>query len=394
MLGSVLLLAAMSSHGGPPMAAVPPSVLHALIVGGGPDNMHNQVAIESNVRYVDKLLPHSTPRHILFADGDPSNQDVQYQDAANVIHYRAPNLPRLDGPAVLANVQQEIASLAQDVQSRPKDPVLLYFTGHGSPSRPGFENNRYDLWSGQSIDVRTLARAVEAFPVEAPLTLVMVECYSGAFANLLFEHGDPANSLSPHHICGFFASVPQRMAAGCTPEVNEANYRDFTSYFFAALTGIDRLGKPVTGADYNRDGHVGMDEAYAYALIHDDSIDTPMCTSDVFLRHFVTTPHEEVFGTAFSSVERWATPAQRAVLRALSEATNLTGEVRLAVAYEKFKTIPTNTERIDDVRLMRLIRVANSVVLAHTLMETGDAEARTRYTQLIHEEAGNPLRSR
>src|SRR5579863_3295952 len=227
MLGSLLLLSAITSS---PALAPAPS-LHALIVGGGPDKSHNQIAIESNVRYVDRLLPHSTPRHILFADGDPSNQDVQYQDSSNGIHYRAPELPRLDGPAVLANVQQEISALAQDVRSRPTDPVLLYFTGHGSPSRPTFENNRYDLWSGQSLDVRTLAKSVEAFPVDTHITLVMVECFSGAFANLLFERGDPANSLSSHHVCGFFASVPQRMAAGCTPEVNEANYRDFTGYF-------------------------------------------------------------------------------------------------------------------------------------------------------------------
>lgn len=390
MLGSVLLLAAMSSHG----SAAPPSALHALIVGGGPDKTHNQVAIESNVRYVDRLLPHSTPRHILFADGDPSAEDVQYQDSSNVIHYRAPNLPRLDGPAILANVQQEISTLAQDVQSRPRDPVLLYFTGHGSPGRPGYENNRYDLWSGQSIDVKTLATAVDAFPAQTPLTLVMVECFSGAFANLLFDQGDPANSLSAHHICGFFASVPQRMAAGCTPEVNEANYRDFTSYFFAALTGIDRLGKPVTGADYNRDGHVGMDEAYAYALIHDDSIDTPICTSDVFLRHYVTTPDEEVFGTEFSLVDRWATPSQRAVLRELCASTDLTGAYRLAVAFEKFKTISGNTERLGDVRLLRLIRMAKSVVLGHTLMESRDEDTKARYVELEREEAGNPLKGR
>jgi hypothetical protein len=222
----------------------------------------------------------------------------------------------------------------------------------------------------------------------------MVECFSGAFANLLFEHGDPTSSLSPHHICGFFASVPQRMAAGCTPEVNEANYRDFTSYFFAALTGVDRLGKPVTGADYNRDGHVGMDEAYAYTLIHDDSIDTPMCTSDVFLRHYVTTSNEQVFGVAYGSVERWATPPQRAALRELSAATDLTGDYRLAVAFEAVKAFPPDSEKLRDVRLLRLIRVAKSVVLAHTLMESNDADTKSRYVQLVREEAGNPLKSR
>src|SRR5579872_6643784 len=188
MLSGVILFAAG--------AFAPAPALHALIVGGGPDKSHNQVAIESNVRYVDRLLPHSTPRHILFADGDPAAVNVQYQDSDKSIRYRAPELPRLDGPAVLANVQQEIASLAQESRSRPRDPVLLYFTGHGSPSRSSqYENNRYDLWGGQSIDVKTLARSIDAFPANTPLTLVMVECYSGAFGNLLFEKGEPAGTL-------------------------------------------------------------------------------------------------------------------------------------------------------------------------------------------------------
>src|SRR5271166_584286 len=194
MLGSMLLLAASLSHvpasplDNPPHRA--PSALHVLIVGGGPNKEHNQAAIESNVRYVDKLLPQSAPRHILFADGDPSNQDVQYRDSDNAIRYRAPQLPRLDGPAVLASVRQEISTLALEEQDHPQDQVLLYFTGHGSPgARSHYENNRYELWGERGLSVRTLAESVSAFPDETPITLVMVECYSGAFANLLFEHG-------------------------------------------------------------------------------------------------------------------------------------------------------------------------------------------------------------
>ena len=53
------------------------------------------------------------------------------------------------------------------------------------------------------------------------------------------------------------------MAAGCTPEINEAEYQDFSSHFFAALTGRDRVGRAVTGADYNQDRRVSMDEAFA-----------------------------------------------------------------------------------------------------------------------------------
>src|SRR5579871_6354986 len=103
MLSGVILFAAG--------AFAPAPALHALIVGGGPDKDHNQVAIESNVRYVDRLLPKSAPRHVLFASGDPSEKNVQFLEGDKSIHYRAPQLPRLDGPSLLANVQQEISNL-------------------------------------------------------------------------------------------------------------------------------------------------------------------------------------------------------------------------------------------------------------------------------------------
>src|SRR5439155_20883779 len=181
--------------------------------------------------------------------------------------------------------------------------------------------------------VRDLAAHVASLPPDVPVTLVMVQCFSGAFGNLVFQGGDPKAPPVERQIAGFFAAPAERMAAGCTPEVNEAEYRDFTSYFFAALCGRDRVGRRVTGADYNHDGRVGMDEAFAYSLAHDVSIDVPVCTSDVFLRRFVPGQDEEIFRTPYSQVRAWATPAQGAALDELSAALKLTGDARLGEAY-------------------------------------------------------------
>src|SRR5579871_3516378 len=94
--------------------------LRVLIVGGGPKLEYNQVAIESNVRYLGKLLPTGTVRTTLFADGDVNHATVLYEDdpgkmpvgeqllnlllhgsdgdTDNPSHYRKPNLGgRLDG---------------------------------------------------------------------------------------------------------------------------------------------------------------------------------------------------------------------------------------------------------------------------------------------------------
>jgi hypothetical protein len=459
-----------------------------LIVGGGPEPGHNQVGIERNVAYFERLLPAGTPRYTLFANGDPNAKTVLYEEQPKTLppgerafallfesredawptvqRFRAPHLGRLDGPAKRAAVAGAFEWLRRDDPER----VLLYFTGHGSQARNrDLDNSAFDLW-GEQLSVRELAAHLATLPERVSVTVVMVQCFSGAFGNLIFAGGDPKAGLSDREIAGFFAVPRERMAAGCTPEVNEANYRDFSSYFFAALTGRDRVGRAVTGADYNHDGHVGMDEAFAYSLGHDASIDVPTCTSDVFLRWALPISNEEVFRSGYSQVRAWATPAQAAALDELSQALRLTGETRPSDAYQKMteggrrgggpayfqadrrftaareearqsvlarwpdlarenatgyaaarteaaaelgrraadgrlrelfaadEALTQAEERqmqgeIDEARVLRFVRVAKSVVLAHRLRESGDPAVRERFERLVKAEAGPLLSS-
>ena len=331
--------------------------IRALIVGGGPDLENNQVAIESNVRYVSKLLSKDTQLTTLFADGDPNHETVLFDESSSKTsageqllsmvlndtgseqdsgsHYRKPNLGcKLNGPSKKREIQKSFSELASDLQTSPK-PLLLYFTGHGSPNNSSLDNNFYDLWGkNETLTVGELSKEIARLPEETPVTLVMVQCFSGAFGNLILQNGDPQGAPVKRDIAGFFATVKERVAAGCTSAINEEEYRDFTSYFFAALTGKDRVGRRVKGADYNRDGRVGMDEAYAYTLIHDDSIDVPVCTSDVFLRRFVVANDRELFeGSRYKEVLSWATPAQKAALEGLSARLNKTSDDRLYSSY-------------------------------------------------------------
>jgi hypothetical protein len=220
----------------------------------------------------------------------------------------------------------------------------------------------------------------------------MVQCFSGAFGNLLFEGGSPAGALVEHRIAGFFAAVPERLSAGCTPALDEATYKDFTGYFFAALTGQDRLGRPVSGADYDHDGRVGMHEAFAWTLIHDESIDTPVCTSDAFLRRFVPMPDAEIAATPYSAVESWATPGQRAALTALSATLGLTGDDRLRGAFDRVRSIRPNSSSLLDVRLIRFVNLSRTIVRAHALSRSSDDTIKRRYAELLAAESRNPLR--
>jgi len=354
-LGALLLCVSATHAIDPALRFVPPRVL---IIGGGPDLHNNQVAIESNVRYVGRLLPQNTPRITLFADGNANNATVLYDESAELPpgekifgllmqgssfgdgstgKYRKPKLgAHLDGASKKSEIDKAFGQLAASAEDSNR-LVMLYFTGHGSRGSD-LENNQYDLWGGRDgLTVRELSKEIARLPEETPVSIVMVQCFSGAFGNLLFDNGDPAGEPLKRDIAGFYATVKERVAAGCTSAVNEEDYHDFTTYFFAALTGRDRVGRRVTGADYNGDGRVGMDEAFCYTLINDDSIDVPVCTSDVFLRRYVTLKDAELFQTPYSSVLAWATPAQRAALDGLSSTLNKQGEDRLTTSYEKMQ---------------------------------------------------------
>ena len=387
-----------------PLAAQGPEPLTVLTVGGGPMPQLNQVAIESNVRYVDQILPKSATHRILFADGKPDSAHVLYlqpdekpgpgEQAVRILlegsrtgtqKFRKPELRAIDGPTRKENIRSEMGRLAE----AGKGPILLYFTGHGERGQD-VNNNFYSLWVGEQkppmpptnpaegnapetrnapsradgvLTVRELAAELKKIPADRPVTLVMVQCYSGAFANLLFEGGNPQNGLVDRPFCGFFATTPDRMAAGCTPEINEADYRDFTSYFFAALVGKDRTGKAVTATDFDKNGVIGMDEAFIYSLINEESLDVPVITSDFFLRKFVVMKDDEVAATPYSKVREMATPAQRGALDALSAAVNATGEDRLETALADYRA-----RRVEEGR-------------GHASRTTGERDAQNYLTQ-------------
>lgn len=376
------------------------STLHVLVIGGGPNPFNNQVAIESNVRYIGKLVRPNEPFRVLFADGSLTTKTVRYQleeappeekigpfsVPGSRDRYREPQLPRLDGSSVLEGVRTELETVA-----KTKAPALVYFTGHGSLAKD-LKVSQFDLWNRERFAVPDLVGALKSFDKNQPVTFLMVQCHSSDFANALYKDGDPALGLAENRICGFYASISARVAAGCSPAIKEANYKDFSSYFLAALTGQDRMGQTVTGADFDRNGRVGMNEAFCWSLVHDDSIDTPICTSDVFLRNAVPTPDEEIFKTPYKDVLKWANPAQRAALEGLSTHLKLEGEERLAGAFAKYKDLGANDMREEPIFGYRFITLARSVVLGQGIKKIRDRTVRRRYDTLVKDEAANPLR--
>jgi len=333
--------------------AAPP--LYALLVGGGPDQENNAAQIEGHVHFVGSILPAEAQRTVLFADGRPDGAKVCFLDktpestARQALGVLLPNDDELNGPdlrplhlglpvdgsARAKSIHFAIGKLAAEAEARPA-PVLLYFAGHGSQSSAA-GTPAYDLWDDKELDVHALARELARLPASAHVTLVMAQCFSGAFGNVLFADGDAKGAVARTNVAGFFSAAPDREASGCSWETDEADYQDFSSYFFGALSGHDRFGHAVTGADFDGDGHVTLHEAFCYALVHDVSMDTPVCTSEVFLRREVNLPDEKIFSVAYPKVLAEATPAQRAVLEALSQRLGLAGDDRALGVFDKLE---------------------------------------------------------
>lgn len=339
---AILLLATL------PAAAAEP--MRALLVGGGPDPDSNAAQIESHVRFVAGLLPAGAKRRLLFADGKTDGDTVAAADPGPLANARAalsvllPNSGlgagavmrppalgvRPDGPSTHQAFRRAFA----DLQSKSSAPYLLYFAGHGS--RDGDSGQvAYSMWNNEDLSPRELAAQLAHLPDRAVVTLVMAQCYSGAFADLIYRNADPKGDPAPQTIAGFFSARRDRTASGCGTGTAAEDYQDFSSYFFGALSGHDRFGKPVRDADVDGDGRVTLHEAFCYALGHDASFDTPVCTSGAFLERFAGASEEEIFSMPYPEALQAATPAQRVALDLLSSKLGAHGDDRALAVYDR-----------------------------------------------------------
>ena len=167
-----------------------------------------------------------------------------------------------------------------------------------------------------------------------------------------------------------FATVHDRPAAGCTPDINEANYAEYNSYFIAALSGTDRLGQTIDQPDYDGDGKISFEEAHAYVILTADTIDFPIKTSDIFLDEFSEFGEEESDLLAddlpYDQVLALANPVEKEVLEGLSKQLKLEGNNRLVDAYnvlhpekkegEKRREAATRARKVEDANPRRFAK--------------------------------------
>ena len=371
-----------------------------LVLGGGYSPSGNEVSLESNVKYLhrqkDKIGLSKFKTKTLFADGLAPSRDIKFRNPTSTVpetnlilaeifgstrgiynQYRNNHL-NADGPSSI----KEFDDWIKDLNSSSKQSSnLIYFTGHGGKGEKKTPNNTTAyLWNNHKFKVSEFTKKLDDLPANQSIILVMVQCYSGGFAHYIFREGDEKKGFHPQIRAGFFATVHDRVAAGCTPDIREENYQEYSTHFWEALCGESRIGKKIQKPDFNGDGSTSLTEAHAYVVIHSNTIDIPIKTSDVFLRSFSSfePPQEEssiigliknakdlLSGTDSNSSKRevlqdeWlfrsdpiskillsATPESKAIIQALARKLSLQDEKLFEKAEDKIKEIKKRREEL------------------------------------------------
>ncbi len=333
---------------------------HYLIAGGGFYAGHSEVVLEKNVglfrQTADFFGIPAASQFTLFASGtDVSIVDVGEIDPTvtadeiifahlfeNAQHpdlkLRHNQLTDLLGASTAPNIRKLL--LQAGTSTSASTPFRFYYTGHGATLAatppapqttvpgvivpvgsvpkslmPDYRNNYMALWNDTQLGAPEFSTFLDGLTSDTPVQTVMVQCYSGGFAQMIFEKGDPDGPLSSANRCGFFATVPSRVAAGCSPDLNHRE--EYSPYFFAAVSGKTEAGK-VVDADYDGNGTVTSDEAHAFVLLYENAIDVPISTSSQLLRERFESIPKAAGALEWKWFDQRLNPAERAVTDGLA----------------------------------------------------------------------------
>lgn len=293
-LGMALLSALPASA---PARAADPVVIQ---IGGGDWIGDSQGQIEANVRWLSRILPRvSADVTTYFGAGNSGLPDVAYWDprlnagplSALARVYAGPRDSRLVTrpnrvPDVAGSTRRDslVPALARRLQALPADAeVFLVYNGHGGLNWGDPSTNYLRLWDRTRLTVPEMDRLLDQAPAGATLRFVLPQCYSGAFQGLIDDEGSTGGSQAQTR-CGFFAQSAFAESEGCSLNVDAESFRDYTTTFFAPLTGRTRQGDPLpVDPDGDGDGLLSYREAHLYALRVADSKDIPRSTAEAFL---------------------------------------------------------------------------------------------------------------
>jgi hypothetical protein len=417
---------------------------HVSLIGGGNTVDDSQAQIESNVGWLQTLFrDRDIATRTYFGAGNTGEPDVAYLapnaggfDAAEhrpngpSVQYRPHRLPGVAGstrkPELTEALRRDFAALSAG------DDALIIFNGHGGIDHADTRNNYLKLWDDGRMTVGDLESLFDAAPQGARVRFVMAQCYSGAFSRLIYDDPQTASGFNGNR-CGFMSEAADRLAEGCGLGLDETEFRDYTTYFFAALGGHTRSGQPIEQpADRDRDGIVSFRESHFYALLNAQSSDLSRSTSEQYLEDWspwylrwdslAENGSSVYWSLAEELAERYGWDTRPAVLAALrgqySRAVD-TADARRALAAKELRALQqqpaealadsgtpdqelverqhtanaAGRESREAARMLtqveKIYRLRHLARLEQALAKYGNADERSRYGELVQCEAGH-----
>lgn len=282
-----------------------PSILadEAVIIGGGYDPQGSQVQIELNVRWVrDILEANGLPITTYFTDGDAAGVDVHFDVGSDRPDSPLSALARVFGDADLERRRYRendvldvsgstergalMPALGDLFERTQGEPLLLVYNGHGGPSPDEQAGVTLELWQDSFVSARELHGLLDRRKAarEDPFRFVFTQCYSGGFHRLAYADPTTGDTLSDTPRCGFTAESAYRLAEGCSAGIDSGDYRDYSTFFFAAVADQERDGSVLDrDPDDDADGETSLREAHLYALEKAHSTDLSRSTSEDWL---------------------------------------------------------------------------------------------------------------
>jgi len=409
------------------------------LIGGGDTLEHSQVQIESNVGWLQTIFrEREIETRTYFGSGDGEESDVAYLAPTELaaagtvllpheprIRYRRHELPDVAGstrkPELTEALRRDLGSLA------PGDDALVIFNGHGGIDHADTRNNYLKLWDEGRMTVSDLESLLDAAPNGTPVRFVMAQCYSGAFARLIYDDPHDASGFRSNR-CGFMSEAADRLAEGCSLSLEESEFRDYTTYFFAALAGRTRSDEPIEAqaVDRDRDGLVSFRESHFYALLNAHSADLSRSTSEQYLEDWSPwylrfdslreNDRSVYWSLAEELAQRYGWQTRPAMLSALrgqyaravddADARRISAQKGLRALRERPDATPqrdalemqrtaeaAGRESRDATRMLtqveKIYRLRQLARLEQALEQYGNAEERARYGELVQCEAGH-----
>jgi thiol-disulfide isomerase/thioredoxin len=290
LAAALFVLSACRNPHPAPGAASPVERLHVVIINGGGTKAQNYQSHLLHVRRLLELLGQAgvPPARTAIFDADGTNPaaDMAVRELQPEPDFWLLEGTRLEGPLqtpiVYANTEipgEVVEPATREAITawfhgpgrhlRAGDTLLLYVTDHGGKNAANTADNHITLWGDkESLSVSELRALLAGLNPHVRVVLLMSQCFSGSFANLIDVHergGVPTGT-----VCGYFSSTPDRPAYGCYPE-NRG--RDNVGHSFEMLEALARTQ--------------GLAPAHAQVLASDQTPDVPNRTSDVYLERLL-----------------------------------------------------------------------------------------------------------